>query len=212
MHLTPFRDDASAPAHDTCKTSIRQVDILQTDAAVDGEIVHSLLTLFDKGVAEHFPCQVFCLAVHFLESLIHRHRTYRHRTVAQYPLSGLMNIIARRKIHQRVATPLATPHGFLHLFLDSGSCGRVAYIGIDLNQEVGSYNHRFRLRVFLVGRNNGSSLGNLLAHELWSDVSLDAQLLAVHILADSHVFHLLCDDTFLGEIHLSLTLLAVLYP
>ena len=56
MYLAPLGDNASASAHDTSKTSVCQMDILQSDAAVDGEIVHTLLTLLDKRIAEHFPC------------------------------------------------------------------------------------------------------------------------------------------------------------
>ena len=123
-----------------------------------------------------------------------------------------MDVVTCGKIHQRISTPLATPHSFLHFFFDARSGGRVAYIGINLNQEVGSYNHWFRLRMLLVGRDNGSSLGYLLTHKLRCDVGLDAKLLTVHILADGHVLHLLCDDAFLGKIHLCLTLLAILYP
>ena len=47
MHLAPLRDDAAATAHDARQTCVGEVDVLQTDAAMDGEVVYSLLALLD---------------------------------------------------------------------------------------------------------------------------------------------------------------------
>ena len=123
MHLAPLGDDAAATAHDARQTCVGEVDVLQTDAAMDGEVVNSLLALFDECVAEYLPCQVFCLSVHLLKSLIHRHGAYRYGAVAQNPLACLVNIVARREVHQRVATPLAAPDSLLHLFVNARSDG-----------------------------------------------------------------------------------------
>ena len=45
MHLAPFGDDASAPAYHARETAVGQVDVLQADAAMYGEIVYALLAL-----------------------------------------------------------------------------------------------------------------------------------------------------------------------
>ncbi len=86
---------------------------------MDREIVHALLGLFDQCVAVDFPCQIFHTPVHFLQSLIYRHCAHRHRTVAYDPLSGLVDIVAGREVHKRVAAPVAAPHGLVDLFLYS---------------------------------------------------------------------------------------------
>ena len=123
MHLAPLGDDAAATAHDARQTCVGEVDVLQTDAAVDGEVVNSLLALLDECVAEYLPCQVFCLSVHLLKSLVHRHGAYRYGAVAQNPLACLVYVVACREVHQSVATPLAAPHCFLHLFVNARSDG-----------------------------------------------------------------------------------------
>ena len=53
-----------------------------------------------------------------------------------------------------------------------------------------------------VGRQHGTSGGNLLTDEFRCDVGVDAQLLAVHVLADGDVLHFRGDDALLGIIHL----------
>ena len=48
----------------------------------------------------------------------------------------------------------------------------------------------------------GTSGSQFLSDKLGRDVRVDAQLLAIHILADGHVFHLRRDDALLGIVHL----------
>ena len=95
VNHTPLRDDASAAAHHSRESSLRERHVLQAYAAVYGEIVNALLTLLYECVAEYFPCQVLSLSVHLLESLIHRHCAYWHRTVAQYPFACLVDVLSR---------------------------------------------------------------------------------------------------------------------
>ena len=57
-----------------------------------------------------------------------------------------------------------------------------------------------------IGGNDGTSAGHLVAHKLWGYMTLDAQCLAVHVLADSHILHLGGDDAGLGTCHLGDTL------
>ena len=212
MHLAPLGYDASATAHDAREALVGQVDVLQSDAAVYGEVVHALLTLFDKRLTEDVPRKVLGLAVHLLKGLVHGHRSHWHGTVAQDPLARLVYVVARGEIHERVATPFAAPHRFVDLLLDARCGGRVSDVGVDLHEEMGADDHRFRLGVLAVGGDDGASLGNLLAHKGRCDVGLDAQFLAVHVLAYGHILHLLCDDALLGEIHLRLSLLTTVDP
>ena len=179
---------------------------------MDGEIVNTLLTLFDKSVAEYLPCQVFSLTIHLLESLIHRNSTYRHRTVAKNPLASFVDIIACREVHQCVATPLATPYSLLYFLFDARSGRRVADVGIYLNQEVGTDNHRFRLWVLDIGRNHRPTLSNLFAYKGRSDMSLYAKFFAIHILTNGYILHFLCYDALLSKIHLSFAFLATINP
>ena len=63
-----------------------------------------------------------------------------------------------------------------------------------------------------VCRNHSSSFSYFLTYKCRCDVCLDAQLLAVHVLADGNILHLLRDDALLGEVHLCLSLLTSVYP
>ena len=179
---------------------------------MDGEIVDALLALLDERVAEYLPREVFGAPAHLLEGLVHGHGAHRHGAVAQYPLARLVYVVARREVHQRVASPLAAPNGLLHLFVNARGGGRVAYVCVYLYKEVGAYHHRFRLGVVDVGRYDGAPGGHLLAHELGRDVGLYAQLGAVHVLANGHILHLFGYHPALGKGHLRLSRLALGYP
>ncbi len=175
---------------------------MQAYAAVDGEVVHALLALLHEGVAEEFPCQVLSLAVYFFHGLIHGHSANRHRAVAHNPFAGLVDVVARREVHECVAAPFAAPYGFLHLLVNAARGGRVAYVGVDLDQEVSANDHWLGLRVVDVGGQHGAAGGYLVAHKLRGDVGLDSKLGAVHVLADSYVFHLGGHYAMLGVPHL----------
>ena len=212
MHLAPLGDDAATTAHDTGQAVIGQMDILQTDAAVDREIVHALLALLNQRVAENLPVECLGLAVHLLEGLVERYGADGNGAVAQDPLSGLVNVVACGEIHQCVATPFAAPYRLLHLLLDAGSGRGVTDVGVDLHQEVGTDNHRLALGMLLVGRDDRTTGSHLLAHELRRDVCLDAELSRVHVLANRHIFHLLGDHSLLSEVELCLTRLTSVDP
>ncbi len=202
VYQAPFAHDAAAAAYDAAETLVGEVYVVAADAGVDGEVVHALLTLFDECVAVDFPTQVFHLAIHLLQCLVDGHGAYGYGTVAHNPFPRLVDVVARGEVHQRVAAPLARPHGLVHLLLDAGGGGGVADVGVDLHGEVAADNHRFALWVVDVGGQHGSASSYLLSHKLGSDVAMDAQLLAVHVLADGHVFHLWGHDAGLGVCHL----------
>ena len=198
----PFGNDAAAAAHHARHAALREVDVLAADAAVDGEVVHALLTLLHERIAEEFPGEVLRHAAHLLHGLVHRHRAYGDGTVAHNPFARLVDVVARGEVHQRVAAPLAAPDRFLHLLLDGGGGGAVADVRVYFHEEVAADNHRFRLGVVDVGGDDGASGGHLVAHELRRDVRVDAELSAVHVFADGHVFHFGGHDALLGQRHL----------
>ena len=53
-----------------------------------------------------------------------------------------------------------------------------------------------------VGRQNGTAFCNFLADEFRGDVGFNTQFAAVHVLADSHIFHFRRDDALFGIVHL----------
>ena len=199
---TPLAHDTTATAHDTAETAVGEMHVVATDAGMDGEVVNTLLALLDEGITEYLPVQILYLAVYLLQSLVDRHGSYRYRTVAHNPFTGFVDVVAGREVHQCIASPLARPYSLIYLFLDAGGSGRVTDVGIDLHEEVAADDHRFALRVVDVGRKNGTSAGNLITNILRGDMGIDAQLLAVHVLADSHILHLWSDDARLGISHL----------
>ena len=136
----------------------------------------------------------------FLESLIHRYRTYGDGTIAKNPLAGLGNILAGREIHDRVTAPFATPNSLLDLLFDAGTECRVTDIGIDLYEEVGTDDHRFCLGVIVVSRNDGSPTCHLLPYKFGCDVAGYSLTLTVHILSYGDVLHLRRNDTILSII------------
>ncbi len=215
LQQAPFTHDAASTTHDAAKTAVGKMHVVPAYSGMDGEIVHALFALLDKRVAIHLPREVFHLAVYLLQCLIDRHCAHRNRTVAQYPFTCFVDVVSRRKVHQRVASPFARPYRLVHLFLDARSSGRVADVGVNFHEEIPADNHRLTLRMIPVGRQHGTSACNLVAHELRCDMSLDAQFLTVHVLADSHIFHLWGDDSRLSVSHLryaALTLRTVLNP
>ncbi len=202
VYQAPLAHDAAATAHDAAETLVGQVDIVAADAGVDGEVVYTLLTLFDECVLVDFPAQVFHLAVHLFQSLVDGYGANGHRTVAHDPLAGFVDVVARGEVHQSVASPFARPYRLVHLLFYAGGSGRVADVGIDFYKEVAANDHRFAFGVVDVGRESSTAPGYLVAHKFGGDMALDAQFLAVHVLTDSHIFHFGRDDARLGVCHL----------
>ena len=113
-----------------------------------------------------------------------------------------MDIVARREVHQRVASPFAAPQAFVHFLFNAGGRGRIADIRIDFHQEVTSDNHRFRFRMVDIGRQYGASGCNFVAYEFGRDISVYPQFFAVHVFPNGYIFHFRCDDALFGIIHL----------
>ncbi len=169
---------------------------------MDGKVVDTLLGLLDERVAVDFPRQVLDLPIDFFKSLINRHCSYGNRAVANNPLACLMNIVACREVHQCVTSPVAAPHGFADLLLDSRREGRIADVGVELDEEVAADNHGFGFGMVYVGGQHGATCGHLLTHKLGGYVGLDSESFGIAVLADGDIFHLGGDDTLTGKCHL----------
>ena len=153
MHQAPFAHDASATAHDAAQPFVGQMHIVAADACMDGEVIHSLLALFNQGVAVDFPGEVFHLCRSpFSKCLVDRDSAHGNGTVADNPFARFVDVLARGEVHQRVAAPFAAPQCFLYLFFDARGGGGVSDIGIDLHQEVAADNHRLCFGMVDVGR------------------------------------------------------------
>ncbi len=198
----PSCHDGSSAAHDSRQAFVDHVGVGAECAGMDGEVVHTLLGLLYERVAVYLPREALHAAVHLFESLVYRHSAYGHRTVADDPFARFVYVGSGGEIHKCVAAPVAAPHGFAYLLLDARRQSRVADVGVELHGEFAAYDHRLRFGMIGIGRDHGASGGHLLSHRFRSDVALDAESRAVHVLADGHILHFRSDDTSPGEIHL----------
>jgi hypothetical protein len=169
-----------------------QRHVAEQHAGVDGEVVDALLGLFDQRVAENFPGQVFGLAVDLFQRLVDRHGADRHRAVADDPLARFVDVLAGGQVHHRVAAPADRPGHLLDLLLDAGAQGRVADVGVDLDEEIAADDHRLGFRVVDVVRDDGAAAGDFVADEFRGDFfrQAGAEVLAL-VLAAEKVGHFL---------------------
>src|SRR5262249_41424846 len=161
--------DGAATAHDAGDAPCGERDVLQTHAGVDGEIVDTLLALFNERVAEDLPVQLVRIAADFFEGLIDRDRADRNRRVANDPLGDVVDVAAGGEVHDRVCAPADGPDHLLDFLFDGGGDRAVADVGVDLHQEVTADDDRLQLRVVDVGRDDGAAARDLLTHELRRD-------------------------------------------
>ena len=202
MKLHPFGHDRSASGYDPRQASRRQLHMLAQQTCVDREIIHALFRLLDQRIPIDLPRKVLYLTIHLLQGLINRNRTHRNRAVTDNPLARLMDMIAGREIHQRVAAPFTTPYRLLDLLVDTGGKSGVTDIGIDLYQELLTDNHRLGFRVIDIRRDDRATGGDFLADELRRDIRLQSQSLDLLVLTNRHVLHFRSDNTLLRVIHL----------
>ncbi len=210
MRQAPLGHDRAAARDDAGDALGRQVDIGQAHAGMDGEIVDALLSLFDQGVAIDFPGQVLGDTVDLFQGLVDRHGADRRRRIADDPLADIVDIAAGRQVHDIVGAPADRPHHFFDLFLHRRGDGRIADIGVDLDQEVAADDHRLDFGVVDIGRDDGAAAGDLVADEFRRDEVGDcgAEILAVAddlgvrgtalVLANGDEFHFRRDDAATG--------------
>ena len=110
-----------------------------------------------------------------------------------------MNLAFCQLLVQRIASPLAAQNDLLDDVVD---LGRVVDDGVDLHQKLLPDNHRFRLRMVDICRNDGVTGGYFLADELGCDERFEPERFDLLILSDGYIFHLGCDDASFGVEHL----------
>ena len=110
-----------------------------------------------------------------------------------------------RRIHSRVSwmfrpversMTVSAPHRVAQVIFSTSSSieerdGRVADVGVDLDEELAADGHRLGLRMVDVGRNDRPAARDLVAHELGR-----------HVLADRDELHLARDLALLRVVHL----------
>ncbi len=182
---------------------------------MDREIIDPLLGLLDQCVAEDLPGQVLGDAADLLQRLIDRHRTDRHRAVAHDPFARVVDVAPGRQVHHRVRAPADRPDHLVDLLRHVGGDGRVADIGVDLDQEVAADRHRLGFGVVDVAGDDRAAARHLLAHEFGRHVIGDrgtpilsvadifGEARAAEILALGDIFHLGRDDALAGIMHLA---------
>jgi hypothetical protein len=134
--------------------------------------------------------------------------------VADDPVADVVDVAAGRQVHDRVGAPAGGPDQLVDLVGHGAEHGRIADVGVDLDQEVAADRHRLQLAVVDVGRDDGAAAGHFLAHELGrhevgdrgAEVLAVAHartvLLAAQVLADGDIFHLGGDDAGAGVFQL----------
>ncbi len=215
----PLGHDRTTTGDDAGHALGSQRHIPQQYPSVDGEVVDALLGLFDQGVAEQLPGQVFGGAPDFFQGLVDRHGPDWHWRVADDPLAGFVDVFTGGQVHHRVRAPANAPGELRHFLFDGRTQGAVANVAVDLHQEVTADDHRFQLGVVDVGRDDRAAPGDFFAYEFRRDDFRHAGAEAVagvlliqqatgtgffklHVFADGDVFHLGRDDAFARVMHL----------
>ena len=86
--------------------------------------------------------------------------------VPQNPLARLVDVTARRQVHDRVSTPEGGPSQLVDFLGDRRGDGGVSDVGVDLHEEVPADDHRLELRMVDVGGNDRPPARHLRPHEL----------------------------------------------
>ena len=187
----PAGHDGTAAADDAGDALGGERNVGKQHAGVDGHVVHALLALLDDGVTEDLPGEVLRDAVYLFQCLVDGHRADGDGGVAQDPLAGRVDIVARGEIHDGVRAPAGGPAQLRHFFLDGACDRRVADVGVDLGEELPADDHGLGLGVVDVVGDDGAPAGDLGADELW-----------IAVLAQGDEFHFLGDNALAGVVHL----------
>ena len=172
-------------------------------SGVDGEVVDALFALFDERVAIDFPSKFGNVAVDFLEGLVDGDSANGNGAVADNPFACFVDVFACRKVHKRVAAPVATPNGFVDFLFDARRKCAVADVGVEFYGKRFTDNHRFGFGVVDVCGNDGTSGSHFVAYEFGRDVRVDAEFFVVKVFADCNVFHFGGNDAGASVSHLS---------
>jgi len=197
----PFRHDRAAARDDPRHPLHRHRHHVQAHARVDGEVIHPLFRLLDQRVAEYLPCQILCDAIHLFQRLVDRHRADGDGAVADDPFAGVVDVAPGREVHHRIGPPADRPDQLFHLLFHRRGDGGGAHVGIHLHEEIAPDDHRLKLGMVDIGRDDGAARRDLGPHEFGRHMIGDVRApvvavarryarLAQLVLADRHEFHL----------------------
>ena len=203
MRQAPLGHDRAAARDDAGDAVGGEMDVSESHAGMDGEIIDALLALLDQGVLVALPVELDGIAVDLFERLIDRHGADRHRRIAQDPFAGVVDVAAGGEVHHGVGAPADRPHHFLHFLLHGRRDGGVADIGIYFREKVPPDDHRLELAVIDVGRDDGAAARHFRAHEFRGDEErhFGAEAFAVVMAFLRDVEHCLPPEIFaLGDV------------
>ena len=187
----PSGHDGTAAGNDAGDAVGGHRYIAQQHAGMDREVVHTLFCLLDDGVPVQLPGQVIGVAFHLLQSLVDGNGPNGHGRVAENPFPGGVNVISGGKVHHGVRAPPSGPDHLLHFLVDRRTYCGVADVGVDLDLEVPSDDHRLGLGVVNVRGDYRPAPGNLGADEF-----------RVHPFSEGDELHFRCDRSLPCIVHL----------
>lgn len=184
---------------------------------MNGEVVDALFGLFDEGVPEEFPGEVFGDAIDFFEGLVDGYGAEGYGGVTENPFACFVDVFSCGEVHDRVGSPAGGPDHFFDFFFDGGGDGGVADVGIDFDGEVAADDHRLEFGVVDVGGDNGAAAGDFVAYVFSGDAfgKVGAEVVAgvlffefgegffdFLVFTDGNVFHFGGDYALSGVVHL----------
>ena len=170
MH-TPLGKDRTAAGNDSGHPFRGVRNERTQNSGVNRKVIYSLLSLFNKRIAEQLPSQIFDPPSSLFQSLIDGNRTDRHRTVTHNPLARGMDIFSGRKIHDRVSAPLGRPPHLFDFLINRRGHRRVTDVRVDLHQKIAANNHWLTFGMVDVKRNNRPPSGHLGTYKFRCNVS-----------------------------------------
>ncbi len=177
----PAGEDRPTTADDAGEPAAGQGNVLPQQAGVNRHVVNALPRLRLDHLQQERRRQLF-RAFHPGHRLVERHRAQRHRAVGEDGLADGPHIAAGAQVHHRVG-PVA--EGYRQLLLlrrDIGGGGGVAEVGVHLAAKVGADQHRPKVGVPDVGRQDRPPARDLGAHKLGADPLLRCRV--AHLLGD----------------------------
>ena len=178
----PLGHDRTAARHDAGYPLGGEGHIAQEHAGVDGEVVDPLLGLLAQGLEKDLDVEILDLTFDLLERLVDGDGADGHGRVAHHPFARLVDVRPRRQIHDGIRSPTYRPAQLVHFLAHTRADGRVADVGIHLDQEVAADHHGLGFGMLAVSRDDGAPARYLGAHHFGRDVF--AQGHETHLLGD----------------------------
>src|ERR1700730_757083 len=159
-------------------------------SSVDGHVVHALLGLLFDDFQHERKSQVFGTP-HARNCFIDRDRSNRYGGSVDDGFADFGDVAAGGKIHDGVRAIMHGVMQLFQLFVNVGSRGRVADVGVDLAFRGDANAHGFQVTVVHVGGNNQAAASDFAANQL-----------RVDFLAPCYKAHLFGDYASAGPVHL----------